>query len=583
MNFDPIEDELPEDYKKLAQLKAQLCEKVFSGIKAAKSKSIFWKMITETYNNQQLIPELYQIEGRKSQRSIQRWFKTYKESDRDFMSLSPNYVIAAKGRSISDEEKNFLLKILLTPQRVSPGSAIRKLKQLTKIEIKHSRSSVSTLRRFIMDWKRENLTTWTLCRHGEKYFQEKINKTILRDPDLLKVGDVWVADGHVLNFEIIDPFTGKAKRMMMIMFYDWASRMPVGASISNTEDSWHISVALRNAILFTGYTPKHLYLDNGKAFRSKMFHKNADDHDLEKELGGIYNRLKIGVTFANAYNAKAKVIERFFLTFQEDFERFIDSFRGANIEDKPANLHRNEKFLKRIYERKPLLMNEAADLINLYIFKLYGKTAHKGLKGKEPLKVLQAAEIPAERRIEPAQLNYLMLSRKVKKINHNGIYFNSVDLWFYDDKLIHYIGQPAIVKYDFFHLESVLVYDRKNRFICRAKVRELQHPMIELSDNKDLNGKKLQNELKQIKREDKKARQLAEKELMRLSEASAIPQIESDKSLFLNKPMLQEPVKKSKSMEEITAEILSDTEQEEPEKTTESNREFIPKLSDMGL
>ncbi|MCD4828971.1 MAG: hypothetical protein K8R90_06030 [Candidatus Cloacimonetes bacterium] len=36
--------------------------------------------------------------------------------------------------------------------------------------------------------------------------------TILRD-SCLNVGDVWVADGHKLAFDIIDPKTGRPKRM----------------------------------------------------------------------------------------------------------------------------------------------------------------------------------------------------------------------------------------------------------------------------------------------------------------------------------------------------------------------------------
>jgi putative transposase len=65
-------------------------------------------------------------------------------------------------------------------------------------------------------------------------------------------------------------------------------------------------------------------------------------------LGGIFPRLNIGVAFAESYNAKAKVIERFFKTMQEQFERFMSTFRGASIDDKPSTLMRNEKWAQKL-------------------------------------------------------------------------------------------------------------------------------------------------------------------------------------------------------------------------------------------
>ena len=76
------------------------------------------------------------------------------------------------------------------------------------------------------------------------------------------------------------------------MVFDWASRYPVGASLAFTEDSQHIQTAFRNAFLNTShwylqtdaeeydkpatfaFVPEAVYLDNGKAFRAKLFHES---------------------------------------------------------------------------------------------------------------------------------------------------------------------------------------------------------------------------------------------------------------------------------------------------------------------
>lgn len=105
----------------------------------------------------------------------------------------------------------------------------------------------------------------------------------------------------------------------------------------------NIASALRNAILTMDKIPEYVYQDNGRAFKSKFFNgdskylvgdvkrarssKAVDFSPLSpirfEELGftGIYEKLGIKPVYATPYNARAKVIERFFLDFQESFLR----------------------------------------------------------------------------------------------------------------------------------------------------------------------------------------------------------------------------------------------------------------------
>ncbi len=93
------------------------------------------------------------------------------------------------------------------------------------------------------------------------------------------------------------------------------------------ENTQCIASALRNAILNLGRIPDIVYQDNGGAFKSKFF---QGDRDFE-EMGfsGLYGRLGIKSVFAAPYNARAKVIERFFLEFQESFEKLLPSYIGT--------------------------------------------------------------------------------------------------------------------------------------------------------------------------------------------------------------------------------------------------------------
>ena len=72
---------------------------------------------------------------------------------------------------------------------------------------------------------------------------------IERDISKLEVGDVLIADGHTLNFQVINPFTGKPTRATLVGFLDWKSTALVGYEIMMSENTQCIASALRNSLL----------------------------------------------------------------------------------------------------------------------------------------------------------------------------------------------------------------------------------------------------------------------------------------------------------------------------------------------
>ena len=145
-----------------------------------------------------------------------------------------------------------------------------------------------------------------------------------------------IADGHDLNFQVINPFTGKPCRATLLGFLDWKSGGLVGYDIMLEECTQNIASALRNAILNLDHIPEYVYQDNGRAFRGKYF--KGTENFSELGFTGVYKQLGIEPVYATPYNARAKVIERFFLEFQESFEKLIPSYIGTSIESKPAHL-----------------------------------------------------------------------------------------------------------------------------------------------------------------------------------------------------------------------------------------------------
>ena len=97
-----------------------------------------------------------------------------------------------------------------------------------------------------------------------------------------------MSDGHKLNFPVINPWTGKAERPTLVTWFEAAARMPVGFDIDFTENKRVIMSSFRNALIASGYCPKYVKLDNGKAFRSKEFSARASKLRGSVEDGSSY-------------------------------------------------------------------------------------------------------------------------------------------------------------------------------------------------------------------------------------------------------------------------------------------------------
>jgi len=611
-----------------AQLYARFCTEVIDRLSRTKTRTIEWQRITEDYNYKRMVPDLFKLKGKRKERALRSWVDIYIESRFDMYALIHKNKHANRGRKVTYFEQHFLLNKLLNPNKIKIGSAITHLKNVVNLQLCESPSDERTLRRWCEEWRDNHPAEWAQAREGSKYVSERIIKSIIRDDSLLKVGDVWVADGHVLSFDIMNPATGKAQRMTMIMVMDWASRYLVGASLAFTEDSQHILAAFRNGFLNAailakngpglgtvrdsdldnvdsepGHSqahskandqtqalsepnpvyqtyhpdyplavlPKYVYLDNGRAFKSKLFNERWEDHDLVADLGGIFPQLNIGVSFAESYNAKAKVIERFFKTFQEQFERFISSFRGSSIPDKPANLMRNEKWAKKLFESKPPTIEETMQMIAFYVRQFYGNTPHAGLKRRTPYEVFSSGVIEQDRLIEAGKLSFLMLAMERKSIRSEGIRLNHMLYW--HEKLVDNIGKPCLIRYDYNDIRWILVYTKENKFICQAELRRAQHPFIKLDMDNPIAYKDLDKETKHIKKLRRNTEQNTKTLVMSNQEAVdrqiaslqklSSRQIASDKTneipgkLFENPPLISPPPKsKNQIIEELQQQVM---------------------------
>lgn len=416
---------------------------------------------------------LFNVLGKISRGSLHRW-KASLDGTEDYTRLIPNYKYVSVNEyrtCLTDEEIKIFMGLLLHPNRICIGKAIALTKYKLKEQGQRFIPADITFRRYAKWFKDNNYDKWVLARDGEKALSDKVEPYIKRDASLLDVGDILVADGHKLAFQVINPFTGKPCRATLVGFLDWKSTALVGYEIMLEENTQCIASALRNAIINLDMVPKIVYQDNGRAFRAKYF---TDDKGFG-ELGfyGLYAKLGIETVFARPYNARSKVIERFFKEFQEGFEKLMPSYVGSSIINKPAYLKRNEKFHQNLHQEFIPTIDETIKMIDVWL----------KFKNSQPctnapnMTIAEVLESRKKQNIDINMLDDLMLATEVKTIQRNGVRFLNCD--YFDERLYGLRGK-VLVKYNLFDLTNVKVFTPKGEYLCTADRVTETHPMAKI-------------------------------------------------------------------------------------------------------
>lgn len=478
------EQYIPEAAKNIALARLDLINawQKYRSLQSAKNKNTDKEFIG-LYNSGIPYPEIYEVIGKTSLATLYRWRKDY-EQNKDFKTLIPNYNYGSmffKQTKLSDAERKWFLDLLLCPNKISVGNAVRLIKFVLERQNINDVCCYSTYKRFADWYKKVHFDIWTLMREGQKALRDKVEPYITRNPELLNVGDALVADGHTLDFEVINPVTGKPCRATLVAYLDWASFDIAGYEIMLSENTQCIASALRNSIIRLGKMPKIAYQDNGKAFRSRFFtSKNLD----ECGFYGIFGNLGIVPVFAQPYNARAKVIERFFREFTQTCESLMPSYVGNSPVNKPAYKNRNEKFHKKMHNKIIPTLDEA----KLYIEKWLEFYRAQPCPHHKDKTIGQVFYEGIGDGVDVDTLDDLMLAQKTRKTGTNGIRFLNNN--YYSPEL-YGLKDAVVIKYSLFDLSYVKIYTKKGGFICKAHTKLALNPMARLlGDAKDMQSVK---------------------------------------------------------------------------------------------
>lgn len=369
------------------------------------------------------------------------------------------------------------------------------------------RLSVSRCYEIIKDWTAEYYPEWvpllpgertfrrrvetiplavrTYMRYGDKALTDECLPYIERLYDDLEANDVWIADNHTLDIASMERGTETVHRLHLTAFMDAKSGELMGWNLTENPCSDSTIFALRHGIERRGI-PRMVYFDNGTEFLTYDIagrgHRRRKSTSMIDRPPPILSQLGIEMKNALVRNARAKPIERMFLTFKNSISRLFDTFTGGNIMEKPESLKRKLK------NGQIPMDHELREIIDILIEGQYNLEDYGG--PERCYKGMSRAEVWAEsierrgiRRASKEDLDLmLMRSSQYQKISRKGVHITIAGekLWYAAEDTWLHLGEEVYTRHDPRDLSSIKVYDRDDRYLFDLPAdRELMLDFLE--------------------------------------------------------------------------------------------------------
>ena len=347
---------------------------------------------------------------------------------------------------------------------------------------------------------------FALAVKGPAYYAQHYQNYVPRDPESLQVNEAWVGDNLECDF-YIRADNGKAVRPWLTAIQDIKSEYIVGMVLSDDGvNSADIRAALAGAVLEYG-RPKIFLTDNGADFCRRGFttpvvftpdvsNSKVYEHCILKELD-IEHRV------AAPYNAKAKLVERFFHELNE-YSRQARGWIGNKIDNRPASADlwsrpENVKFL--------MDKTQAAAFIaeKLGIFHNRPAPDSKYLKGLSPRQAFLPERRMQRPALAPLDLAFAFLtpvpeSRIVEprgpSVKIGGVRYVAREG---AQRLWHYDNRPVMVKFDMQSVNYCFIFDLDGQFLSVAHAESPVPYFAEGAAEKDALSKVLEENRREEK------------------------------------------------------------------------------------
>ena len=404
---------------------------------------------------------------RLSKSTLYRWKKAVKNNMADLAPKWNNGREKFQDDKFSPEAKKFAHDIWLHPNRPTMKEGWFQTKKKAEANMWRI-PSFGTFKRFYGAIPRPVVIKH---RQGKKKFDDYALPSIFRDyedPNLEPM-KIIVGDHHQLDVACIFPDSSRGFPWMTT-WMDAKSRKPLAWTLCKNPSSDSINISFQDLVLQYG-VPHSVLLDNGRDYKSKIFVGEKGRIDEENitvnwerfKMEGIYKELGVKTIFAIPRNAKAKPIERMFLTVINGFSVYWRGFRGRDTKQRPEDLNANWKDgnLPTFEEVKQGL----AGYINFY----NEERQHRGhgMNERTPNDVFFAG-LKTKRAVKPEELALLCSRKGTATITQNGLYlFND---WYRGAEIMFkYQGRKVRYLYNEDDITKVFVFTLEGQFIGIAE------------------------------------------------------------------------------------------------------------------
>ena len=322
--------------------------------------------LVELAKNDQLSPYLTELlvrandrktEDRSlSERTLKRWLGDYRKQGET--GLAP--ARGGKDMGVPDWAKDFL-RCFQRPTKPSVEASYAEFVAKCQGE----RPSIYQVRRFLNKLSPEAREAGRRTPQELKALQPFRRRTTKN----MFPCDVFTADGHKFDAEVLNPRTGKPYRPETTTVIDVATRRILGISIGVAEPTIGVMDALRDAITRGGMFAI-FYVDNGSGFANSAVREVVD------RLGGT-------MTHALPYNSQARgLIERVHQTIWVNAAKKLTSYIGADM-DKHAGTRVHRVSRKQLRETGTTrLLPTFSEFMSGVEFEIeaYNDRPHRGLE-----------------------------------------------------------------------------------------------------------------------------------------------------------------------------------------------------------
>ncbi|WP_323114301.1 DNA-binding protein [Pseudomonas guariconensis] len=416
-----------------------------------------------------------------SERTLKRWLSAWRTAGRDELALAP---LRQKASLQVPEWVPAFLRCYQRPTKPSVAASYAEFVSSWVGTV----PSIDAVHRFLKKLSPDALNRGRMSAQELKALQPFRRRSTKN----LFPGDVYTADGHKFDAEVINPLTGKPYRPEITTVLDVATRRVVGVSVGEAESAIGVLDALRDAVRECMFAI--FYVDNGSGFANDTVREVVD------RLGGT-------MTHSLPYNSQARGLsERGHQTIWVRAAKKLTSYIGADM-DKHAGTK-----VHRIGRRELKQTGKSRVLPEFGVFMAgieheiatYNSTPHRSLKKfRDPESGLQrhmspdeawqsAIEEGWEPLVAPVELVESLMRPQVTRTTRRGeIAWAGNNYFMADLTALH--GQEIRVAYDVRDASQVWAYTLDGELIGAAQLDGnssdyMPRSMVEIARDKRQQG-----------------------------------------------------------------------------------------------